>query len=328
MDQLSCRQRAALSGEHANRPHHGALTGPFKITIGEDKARRFSAQLHDARFDLFRASDQDFARGDRPTGKADQFNLFVPHQRVACLSRAGHQRKDTVGETRFLDEPRKQLGRERGDLRWFDDHAVARGKRRPDFHAERDQWAIPGDNDADNTDRFGRGISQLSACIEGADHFARQLVAPACIVTRPHRREASAPCAHHQRGAAIERRRLGEFLGIGIDQVGEAIEQKSPRFWGSPPPAFTCRFGLGDCLFNFLRACQRDCCLYDPGHRVEVRMRSAGAVAACFSADMQRDIWVCVGQNQCPPSVRPPSAPTGMCGLQTISQPLPSGSAK
>ena len=265
MHDQPCRQSAALAGEDADGPLHGARAGGVDIAIGEQQAGGFAAEFQHRRFQLFSTRHKNFARGDG----------------------AGQNAEHTIGDTGLARQAGEQVRREGGDFRGLYHHAIAGGQGRGDFHAQRNERAVPGDDNADDTQRFGHGVGEFIARIEGGKQLALQLVGPAGVIGGPFSGEHGAVHAQHKRRAAIERGEAGKFLGVLSDQLCESQQHFTPCFGLPAAPGLEGGDGLGHGFIHFRSTRERDCGLHGAGDGVSVLEYAAGAGLALLRADLQ-----------------------------------------
>ena len=125
---------------------------------------------------------EDRPGGGRAAGEADLLHERVADERLAGLGGARQDVDDARRDAGLAHQVHEVLHGVRGELRRLDHHGVAGGEGRHDLHPDRDQRAVPGDDDPDDAVGLGRRVGELTAVGRRRGDPALDLVGPTGVV--------------------------------------------------------------------------------------------------------------------------------------------------
>ena len=205
----------------------GCLRGSgIEIGVGEHDQRPLPAQFGGERHDVLGGRAADDPGGLRRAGEADPLDPRVTDERRAdLLADALHEVEHARREPGLDRQVGEQRARQRRPLGRLEDHGVAGGQRRGDLPRGEHERGVPR---RDHDRRPGR---------HAHDGVARALRGPLPLLVRHGEVGVQTEvlgAAGDQAGAHrlvqhahVDRLDGGDLLGVGDDQVGEAMEQLS-----------------------------------------------------------------------------------------------------
>ena len=137
---------------------------------------------------------------------------------VSTLTRA----RGEAGLERQLAEPQRRQRRLLGRLQ---DDRAARGERRGDLPDRHQQREVPGDDLRADADRLAQRVARAGRGPRPGSSRPRSWSASRRSSAGARPRPATSPFAAGERLAVVERLELGELVAVGLDQLGEAVDQ-------------------------------------------------------------------------------------------------------
>ena len=216
-----------------------------EVGVGEHEARRLAAELEHRRLQGLGAGGEDLRAAVGPPVKL----IFCTSGWRTSASPASAVPGQHVDDARRDARPRGRghevlhgVGRQLGRL---DHDGVPGGERRHHLHPDRDERAVPGDDDPDDAVGLGDRVRELAAVGRRGGHPALDLVGPAGVVAGvvDHRggREVGDAVGHavvedRQPGQLVLRRRRAARRGgrarPGAATASTSARSRTPR---SPP---------------------------------------------------------------------------------------------
>ena len=171
------------------------------------------------------------------------------HQGAAHLRpRALHHVDDPCRKARLEAEGGQRGERQRRVLRGLDHHRAACRQGRAELPGADHQGRIPRHDQHGNADGFAHGVVEGRAPHEAGrgDLPAFQLVGPPGEIAQGVHRHGDVEHAHLHDGAPLlPGQQLGEVVGPGLQQVGQAVDQARPRRAGQGRPGAPVKLAAG-----------------------------------------------------------------------------------
>src|SRR5213592_4932182 len=160
--------------------------------------------------------------GDGSTGAA-----LVDDQRGAGAAVAGEDIERPLREAGLERELAEAKGGQRGLLGRLEDDRAAGGERRGDLPRGHQQRIVPGDDLGADADRLAQRVAEDVAGRDG-DRLALDLRRPAGVVAEMVDGRRDVALGGGERLAVVERLEFGELGPVGLDQLGERVDQPGP----------------------------------------------------------------------------------------------------
>ena len=158
-----------------------------EVRVGEDDVRAFAAEFKRQPLQRSGRINHDFLRGFVVAGERDLVHTWMPHDRGAGRSEAGHNVDDTIGNTRLLSEFRQTQTAQRRLLSGLHDDRAASGKSRSPLPSSHQQRKIPRNDLPGDTDWLTARVAKIVA--PNRDRVSSELVGPTGVITNAVDRE-------------------------------------------------------------------------------------------------------------------------------------------
>ncbi|CRJ98752.1 hypothetical protein BN1708_009490 [Verticillium longisporum] len=228
---------------------HEAVVGPARgaveVGVGEDEQRRLAARLERHGLEGGGGQAHDGAAGRRAAGEGELVDAGVGGEGGAGVGAAAVEHVEhaarQAGGGHEAGEVEHGQGRLLGGL---EDDRVAGGEGRGQLPAGHGQRVVPGDDLSADAERLAQRVGKLGGAeIHG---LAVPLVGPAGIVAE-HGHEVWDVLgeARRQGLAVVERLNGGQRQGVGLDEVGEVVEELAPCRGRQVTPGRVLKGGTG-----------------------------------------------------------------------------------
>mmetsp|Transcript_34092 Transcript_34092/g.61455 ORF Transcript_34092/g.61455 Transcript_34092/m.61455 type:complete len:545 (-) Transcript_34092:51-1685(-) len=210
--------------------------GAVDIDVRADDDGGFATELKSAGLDLFSGeASHDLAdlSGAGEGGLVDE--LVAGKRATDGGAETSYDVDDTLGEADLGGELGDEERRERGLLGGLEDDGVTGGKGRTKLPGRHEEGEVPGDDGADHSQGLVEGVGHVRA-VDG-DGLAVDLVGPSGVVAEVVNGERHIGDARDVEGlAVVESLEASERLSVGLQGVGELVDETTALFAGHPWP--------------------------------------------------------------------------------------------
>ena len=207
--------------QHDGLGHPGY--GGFQIRVREHNDRAFAAQLKGHALQGRRRAGRDCLAGGRASGEGNFVHQRALHQCGATAPIAGDDVKCSGWQAGLFANGRQTQCRKRRVFSRLENDRAARRQCRRQLPCRHQQGHIPGDNLANNANRFVSGIGMPLTGQANRYAEAIELGAPARVVTKMFRRVLHIGVLDDGKGRPfVQHLKLGELLSVLVDQLANA----------------------------------------------------------------------------------------------------------